>query len=1074
MEFRVLGTLEAAANGSAADLGPPKQRALLASLLLHAGEIVPVDRLIDLLWGEEAPRTAPHSIQIYISNLRRALEPLGGADLIVTRHPGYLLDAERDSIDVYRFERLVHDGARMLEAGGRDEGRATLRRALGLWRGPALSDFAYEEFAQPHIRRLHEMHLDAIEILAGAELEAGRTADALSLLTAAARDDPLRERSRELLMLALYRSGRHADALRTFDALRTQLGEELGIDPSPGIRALYDRILLHDPSLLPEHPAGRVAEVRNPYKGLRPFTEEDAADFFGRDELVQRLVAMLADGVRLISLVGPSGSGKSSVVAAGLVPRLRAGDAPESAGWRVGRMTPGPNPLRELQAILDRAPSSEPGGDTTTTLLVIDQLEQTFAAAEDAARNQFLATLADAVASPEDRLRVIVTLRADYYDRPLLHPEFAAVFTSSVVNVVPMPARELEEAIVEPARRAGVEVEPALLAELIGDTANRPGSLPLLQYALTELFDQRSGPMLTRASYASLGGLRGLLTRRAESLYQGLDPEAQQAAMQLFLRLVHPGEGVLEARRRPFLRELTDLGIDPVVLSAVLTTFGRHRLLTFDRDAASEQATVEVAHEALLVEWDRLAGWIDRHRAALRRHAALAAAAEEWELSGRDPDYLLTGSRLREFEAWRKGGALRLSGRERAFLDAAIERRRAAEKAEAARIDLQRRAERRARRRVAALGIVVVLLAVGLGFAFLAGIGTPATRVALFTSSEGGVVGGIVESAFDRGVGDFGLSGRKIDTRDLLNSPNDYEHELRAVSAEAALVMVFDVINVEEVARDFPQTPYVVFDYAGTEPNIAYVTFKEWEAAFLAGVAAALTTETGTVGLIGGMDWPPIWGFAAGYAAGARAARADITVLTTYLSDSPRGFLDPAPARAAAERMYAEGADIVFNVAGTAGLGIFEAAADMSVALDRQLWAIGVDSDQYETVLRLPGAATRAGEWRPHILTSMLKRFDLAVRGALEDIAAGEFSAGVHILDLASGGVDISYSGGFLDDVRAEIERYRSQIIARTISVPCIPEDRVDAATDFAQTHLGMTLDELLEWLGCAPIGGGT
>ena len=149
MEFRILGSLAAVAGGAEADLGQPKQRALLAILLLHPGQIVPVDRLISLLWGEGAPRTALHSIEIYVSGLRRALEALGLADVIVTRPPGYLLDAERASIDAWRFEHLVHDGARLLESGDTEGGRATLRTALTMWRGPPLAEFAYEESPSP-------------------------------------------------------------------------------------------------------------------------------------------------------------------------------------------------------------------------------------------------------------------------------------------------------------------------------------------------------------------------------------------------------------------------------------------------------------------------------------------------------------------------------------------------------------------------------------------------------------------------------------------------------------------------------------------------------------------------------------------------------------------------------------------------------------------------------------------------------------------------------------------------------------------------------------------------------------
>jgi DNA-binding SARP family transcriptional activator len=176
MEFRVLGSLAAMADGVAAELGPRKQRAVLAVLLLHPGQIVPVERLVSLLWGEDAPRTAPHSIEIYVSGLRRALEPLGASSLILTRPPGYLLDAERASIDAWRFEDLVREGARLLESGDSEAGRARLRGALTLWQGPALADFAYEEFAQPHIRRLNDTHLDAFELLAAAELAAGPAA----------------------------------------------------------------------------------------------------------------------------------------------------------------------------------------------------------------------------------------------------------------------------------------------------------------------------------------------------------------------------------------------------------------------------------------------------------------------------------------------------------------------------------------------------------------------------------------------------------------------------------------------------------------------------------------------------------------------------------------------------------------------------------------------------------------------------------------------------------------------------------------------------------------------------------
>lgn len=313
MEYRLLGALEVVSNGTRVELGPPKQRAVLAVLLLHAGEVVSTDHLIEQVWGDHPPRTAAHSVQLYISDLRRSLEPVGDETSIETRAPGYLLRVETGYIDLRRFERLVAEGGRAKAGGDVAEVASRFEEALRLWRGPPLAEFAYEEFAQPEIRRLEELRLHAIEELAAAELELGRTQDAIAALEGALAQDPLRERARELQMLALYRAGRHAEALRAYQRFAALLAEEMGLDPSPTLRRLQERILLHDPTLAPAAISG--VQAQNPYKGLSAFDEEDADDFFGRGELVGRLVAALAEGARLVAVVGPSGCGKSSVSA---------------------------------------------------------------------------------------------------------------------------------------------------------------------------------------------------------------------------------------------------------------------------------------------------------------------------------------------------------------------------------------------------------------------------------------------------------------------------------------------------------------------------------------------------------------------------------------------------------------------------------------------------------------------------------------------------------------------------------------------------------------------------------------
>jgi len=1025
MRYQVLGPLEVTDGCTVAALGPPKQRALLAVLLMHAGELVTTDRLIDLLWTERAPRSAAHSVQIYVSGLRKILLPLAGQDVIRTQRSAYLLDADPETIDAGRFERLVDDGSRDLERDDPLAAASSLRAALGLWRGVPLSDFADEAFARPHITRLTGRHLDATELLASAELALGHVRSVVDLVETTIRSEPFRERSRELLMLALYRSGRHPEALRTYQRFRELLADELGLDPSPALQRLQERILLHDPTLSTSMSTSTaVGGTRNPYKGLRPFGEADAADFFGRDALTATLLDRLRAGARLLALVGPSGSGKSSVVAAGVLPALREDAVPGSAAWTIRTVVPGVGVPTEADRLLPARPE----------LLVVDQFEEVFTWTDAGARRRVLEAITAAVTGPDTGTRVVLTLRADFYDRPLHHPGFAEVFTPAVVNVLPMTALELETAAVGPAALVGIDLEPRLVTEVVADAADAPGALPLLQFALAELFERRVGGVLRAVDYRDIGGVRGALSRRAESLYAELDGDRQYAATQLFLRLVRLGQGTRDARRRVPVAELH--GIDAVDLSALLDRFGRQRLLSFDRDPRTGEGTVELAHESLLWHWERLAGWIDQHRDALRRHEALVRDLEDWEAADRHPDFLPTGRRLEEFAAKSRNGVLRLTRREREFLDAALDRGRR-EQDDAARQSAERAGlQRRARGRLRALLVTVVLLGVAATFGVVrASSGTSSPpRVALVFHDSGTEIDRVAENGFDRAVQDFGLSG----TRYGSDMPT-LADTLRTVSQDGEqLILEFAVDSrVDEVAADFPDTRYVVANHLGDQPNVAYLVWAEQEGSFLAGVAAALTSTTGTIGFLGGVDNEVIRRFRAGYEAGALAARPDIHILSAYVSRPPDldGFVDFEGAERAARTMYGNGADVVFAAAGSAGLGALEAAADMSGGPNGQLWAIGVDTDQYETTRDLAGSLG-AQRWRPHILTSMVKSFDVGIYAVLRDFARGEFTPGRHDLDLASGSVDISYSGGFIDQLRPQIEAYREAIINGDIQVP--------------------------------------
>ena len=242
MEFRILGPLTAVDDGRAVELPRRKHRALLAALLLRAGETVSGDRLIEDLWGESPPRTARDALQNYVSLLRKSL----GGDVLVTREGGYVLDVSPEQVDAVRFERLAAEAREIVTPDGR---AGKLREALELWRGPALADLAYEPFAAVEIARLEELRLAATQDLIDAELELGRHADLVPELETLIQEHPFDERLRGQLMLALYRSGRQAEALEAYRAARRMLDEELGLEPGPPLRELEQAILRHDPAL---------------------------------------------------------------------------------------------------------------------------------------------------------------------------------------------------------------------------------------------------------------------------------------------------------------------------------------------------------------------------------------------------------------------------------------------------------------------------------------------------------------------------------------------------------------------------------------------------------------------------------------------------------------------------------------------------------------------------------------------------------------------------------------------------------------------------------------------------------
>jgi WD40 repeat protein len=454
-----------------------------------------------------------------------------------------------------------------------------------------------------------------------------------------------------------------------------------------------------------EEPIDPSAPEVCPFRGLAPFDSAHAEYFFGRERLVAELVARLV-GSTLIAVVGPSGSGKSSVIRAGLLPSLAEGVLPGSEGWRQGLMRPGEHPVAELARALARVASGEdvPVGDGALAapleslrpneqlVLAVDQLEEIFTACRDEGeRADFAERLAALAADAGQRVVVVLGIRGDFYGRCAEYQELAAQMGANTVLVGSMRRDELRRAIELPARRAGLRVEPSLASALVGDVADEPGGLPLLSTTLVELWEERSGRTLRRSAYERSGGVDRAVARLAERAYGRLSPPQREHARAILLRLTDAEQPVPVSRRVALSELETERDEDAAAALAVLT---ERRLVTVDEEA------VEVAHEALLREWPRLRAWLAEDFEGRRLHQHLINTAAEWERGGRDPAELYRGARLASALDWAASHDPELNELERGFLDES----RAASEREAER---QRHANRRLRTLLVGVGVLL-------------------------------------------------------------------------------------------------------------------------------------------------------------------------------------------------------------------------------------------------------------------------------------------------------------------------------------------------------------------------------
>ncbi len=699
LDLRLLGQFGARLDDGPVTIPSRPAQSLLAYLALTAGTTHRREKLAGLLWPDAEEESARGSLRQGLWRIRKALEvrlPAGvqyllADDLTVAFNP-----MSPYWLDVAVLDRSP-DGMASLDR---------LKEALAVYRGELLPGF-YDEWVLRERERLEGVFERKMNDLLDRLVEEQQRPEVLEWAERWIAVGQVPEPAYRALMLAHSERGDRARIASVYQRCRQLLFEELGAQPSEQTRELFlrlsrgERVLTAAPAAharmqhgqrdSTEPPAAGVP----PFPGLQYFDIGDAERFFGREWIVARIAGRLRNE-RLLAVVGASGSGKSSVVRAGLVPALQAGNSladgtypPDwSTAWSVHVVTPTARPLEALATSLADSPTSSArlletlGRDPRSLLLhlrqtlpqggraliVVDQLEELFTLCRDPfEREAFADNLLAAAEDPDGPTGIVLALRADFYAHCAQHADLREAVAQHQEYLGPMSTEELRRAIEEPARRGGWECEPGLVDLLLRDVGEEPGALPLLSHALLETWRRRRGRRLTLSGYAEAGGVRGAIARTAEVVFnERLSPDQQAIARRILLRLTELGEGTQDTRRRATLQELVTGADTSEDVQRVVHVLADARLLTLGGE------TAEVAHEALIREWPTLRGWLNEDRAGLRLHRGITESTAEWERHAEDPDLLYRGARLAQAREWAETHPADLNARERAFVDAAV------------------------------------------------------------------------------------------------------------------------------------------------------------------------------------------------------------------------------------------------------------------------------------------------------------------------------------------------------------------------------------------------------------------
>lgn len=480
-----------------------------------------------------------------------------------------------------------------------------------------------------------------------------------------------------------------------------------------------------------------------PYVGLDAFSEIKQRVFFGRERLVEAAARMVTKS-RLLAVVGPSGSGKSSLVLAGLLPVLKEGAAPGSEHWRYApRMVPGSDPVANLARVLYSLQQAsrqdadqwvaqhaallklEPGrlpelleqDNDAATLLVVDQFEEVFTlCVDDTARRAFVAALTALFRQRGRRHSVILTMRTDFESLVSRMPDFQTQFERHLLRVTPLSAAELRTSITAPAELVGLKFEQGLVDTLLQDILGEPAALPLLQFTLLKLWEHREHNYITWDAYRRLGGGRLALANSADAFYDNLILEEQVTARRILLRLVRAGDGLEITSNRIRLDSLYQTGEADDRVSRVLAKLSNARLVRLTAGDVTSDTQIEVAHEALVRNWPRLVAWLEEEREIIRQRQRLTDAAQQWAMLGRDAGALLSDTLLQEATRFVDITGVALSGLELEFLQAsrqaivADQERELARQAELKQAHVEAQLQATKARRLRALAVSLSLL----------------------------------------------------------------------------------------------------------------------------------------------------------------------------------------------------------------------------------------------------------------------------------------------------------------------------------------------------------------------------